>query len=117
MLWSVPLSPWVSQVLGSLLAGLLLAGAPGALIVLPRLAAIEKGDESQSIRISNLESGRTTPISAEATARLNQHDRELAELRIMVRDLTVRIDSLLAREKRREDSLHGVQPGSRAKGG
>lgn len=72
-------------------AGLLIAAIAGlsgwVLAISERVKAVETTLPAHQYRIESLESGRTTPISAEATARLNSLTQQIAELRGDVKDL------------------------------
>ena len=122
------MKPWLGYAVPFLL-GLLGSALGGAIVVLPTLAGIAVKIESTDARVDQLErsrvtgheasalrdrifaleQGTTTPISREARSELDEHRRQIGELRHLVLDL-------LAKMKRNE-SRATVPPRVVPKGG
>ena len=108
------MKPWLGYAVPFLL-GLLGSSLGGAIVILPTLAGITVKIESTDARVDQLErsrvtsyeasalrdrifaleQGTTTPISREARSELDEHRRQIGELRHLVLDL-------LAKMKRNE---------------
>ena len=86
-----------SQWLAGVLIGVILAGAPGALLVLPQLSAIAKTLEAMDERVTSLETGRTTPMSAEARVRFDGVDNRIDQLQKVVDKISDGQTSILER--------------------
>lgn len=96
---------WIVPAIVSFLLGLLASAMAGAVLVLPALSRIEAAQDAQSVRIANLESGQTTPISAQARDAIEELRRGLAATNTRLDALALSLAKL-----RKDDSRAIVKP-------
>jgi hypothetical protein len=75
------------QWVGGILLGVILAGAPAALFVLPQLAAVAADLKSIDHRVTSLEEDTDSPISPVAIARFVDVEDRIEQLRVGVQRL------------------------------
>lgn len=102
---------WLVPALFAFMLGTVAGLSPLAFSILPSLSRIETTLGAVDRRVDSIErDGGSVPLSREGRRWLEQHDRELGEIRATLNALDARLDAWMA-ERRRDRESRAKLPG------